>query len=156
MALLILVHNPTYPKFNLNLAVQLRIHTDSQLKARNYRLFKLRLGHQKVNQSLSIILSLGLLLCKLTFWRVTVSPCIIYVIFSSFTTMRLCHPPDGSTSPKYRLLCFITTKKICKEKNTLAFNRDRCCPLVLCLRLIPFHSQVCFLLTLKTPEMEES
>jgi hypothetical protein len=21
-------------------------------------------------------------------------------------TMRLCHPPDGSTSPKYKLLCF--------------------------------------------------
>jgi len=54
--------------------------------------------------------------------------------------MRLCHPPDGSTSPKYKLLCFITTKNFfCKEKNTLAFNRDRCCHLVLCLRLIPFH-----------------
>jgi len=45
----------------------------------------------------------------------------------TFFLMRLCHPPDGSTSPKYRLLCFI------------AFNRDRCCHLVLCLRLIPFH-----------------
>ncbi len=55
------------------------------------------------------------------------------------TLMRLCHPPDGSTSHKYKLLCFITTKKICKEQNTLAFNRDRCCHLVLCLRLIPFH-----------------
>ncbi len=54
--------------------------------------------------------------------------------------MRLCHPPDGSTSPKYKLVCFIKTKKICKEKNALAFNRDRCCHLVLCLRLIPFHS----------------
>ncbi len=53
--------------------------------------------------------------------------------------MRLCHPPDGSTSPKYKLLCFITTKFFCKEKNALAFNRDRCCHLVLCLRLIPFH-----------------
>ncbi len=53
--------------------------------------------------------------------------------------MRLCHPPDGSTSPKYRLLCFITTKIFCKEKNTLAFNRDRCCHLVLCLQLIPFY-----------------
>ncbi len=50
--------------------------------------------------------------------------------------MRLCHPPDGSTSPKYKLLCFITTKKICKEKNALAFNWDRCCHLVLCLQLI--------------------
>ncbi len=54
-------------------------------------------------------------------------------------SMRLCHPPDGSTSPKYKLPCFITTKCFCKEKNALAFNRDRCCHLVLCLQLIPFH-----------------
>jgi hypothetical protein len=53
--------------------------------------------------------------------------------------MRLCQPPDGSTSPKYKLLCFVTIKFFCKEKNALAFNRDRCCHLVLCLRLIPFH-----------------
>ncbi len=54
--------------------------------------------------------------------------------------MRLCHPPDGSTSPKYKLLCFITAKFFfCKEKNAIAFNRDRCCHLVLCLQLIPFH-----------------
>jgi hypothetical protein len=62
-------------------------------------------------------------------------------------SMRLSHPPDGSTSPKYKLLCFITTKKICKEKNALAFNRDRCCHLVLCLRLIPsnyFSSELYF------------
>jgi hypothetical protein len=37
-----------------------------------------------------------------------------------FRQMRLCHPPDVSTSPKYKLLCFVTTKKICKEKNALA------------------------------------
>ncbi len=55
--------------------------------------------------------------------------------------MRLCHPPDGSTSPKYKLLCFITTKKNCKEKNALAFNQEGCCHLVLCLWLIPFHYQ---------------
>ncbi len=59
--------------------------------------------------------------------------------FRFFSPMRLCHPPDGSTSLKYKLPCFITTKKICKEKNALAFNWDRCCHLVLCLRLIPFH-----------------
>ncbi len=53
--------------------------------------------------------------------------------------MRLCHPPDGSPSPKYKLPCIITTKIFCKEKNTLAFNWDRCCHLVLCLWLIPFH-----------------
>ncbi len=56
--------------------------------------------------------------------------------------MRLCHPPDGSTSPKYKLLCFITTKKICKEKNALAFNWNGCCHLVLCLRLIPFQKKL--------------
>jgi len=55
-----------------------------------------------------------------------------------FYRMRLCRPPDGSTSPKYKLLCFIINK-ICKEKNALAFNRDRCCHLVLCLQLTPFH-----------------
>ncbi len=61
-------------------------------------------------------------------------------LFSYVTKpMRLCHPPDGSTSPKYKLLCFITTTKICKVKNALAFNWDRCCHLGLCLRLIPFH-----------------
>jgi hypothetical protein len=54
-------------------------------------------------------------------------------------TIRLCQQPDGDTSPKYKLLCFITTKKFCQEKNALAFNRDRCCHLVLCLQLIPFH-----------------
>ena len=56
--------------------------------------------------------------------------------------MRLCHPPDGSTSPKYKLLCFITTKKILHKKNALAFNRDWCCHLVLCLQLIPFHFDI--------------
>ncbi len=67
-----------------------------------------------------------------------------WILFTSLTEfrafeMRLCHPPDGSTTPKYKLLCFITTKNFCKEKNTLAFNRDKCCHLVLCLRLTPFH-----------------
>ncbi len=54
--------------------------------------------------------------------------------------MRLCHPPDGSTSPKYKLRCFITINFFSEEKNALAFNRDRCCHLVLCSQLIPFHS----------------
>jgi hypothetical protein len=58
---------------------------------------------------------------------------------SSVLSMRLCHPPEHSTSPKYKLLCFITTKKICKEKNALAFNWYRCCHLVLCLQLIHVH-----------------
>ena len=33
-----------------------------------------------------------------------------------YLTMRLCHPPDGSTSPKYKLLCFIITKKFAKRR----------------------------------------
>jgi hypothetical protein len=53
--------------------------------------------------------------------------------------MRLCHPPDGITSPKCKLLFFMTTNFFCKEKNALAFNRDRCCHLVFYLQLIPFH-----------------
>jgi hypothetical protein len=60
-------------------------------------------------------------------------------IFVYFLRMRLCYPPVGITSPKSKLLCFITTKFFCEEKNVLAFNRDRCCHLVLCLQLIPFH-----------------
>jgi len=61
------------------------------------------------------------------------------VLYLLICLMRLCQPPDGSTGPKYKLLCFITTNFFCKEKTALAFNRDRCCHLVLCLRLIPFH-----------------
>ncbi len=44
------------------------------------------------------------------------------ILLSVVIPMRLCHPPDGSTSPKYKLLCFITTNFFCKEKNALAFN----------------------------------
>jgi hypothetical protein len=51
----------------------------------------------------------------------------------------LYHPLDGATKPKYKLLCLLTTKKIGKEKKALAFNWNRCCHLVLCLQLIPFH-----------------
>ncbi len=61
--------------------------------------------------------------------------------------MRLCHPPYGSTSPKYKLLCFKTAKKIWKEKIT-AFKRERCCHIVLCLRLIPFHYLVVIIVLL--------
>ncbi len=68
----------------------------------------------------------------------------------SSLTMRLCQPPDGNTSPKYKLLCFITTIFFGKEKNALAFNRDRCCNLVLCLRLIPFHCHLWSSLTIVT------
>ncbi len=38
--------------------------------------------------------------------------------------MKLCQPPDGNTSTKYKLLCFKTTKNIGKEKNAIAFNQE--------------------------------
>ena len=45
----------------------------------------------------------------------------------------------GVTSTKYKLSRFLTTNFLCKEKNTLTFNRDRCCHLALCIWLILFH-----------------
>ena len=35
--------------------------------------------------------------------------------------MSLCHPPDGSTSPKYKLLCFTTTKKFVQREECTSF-----------------------------------
>jgi hypothetical protein len=35
--------------------------------------------------------------------------------------MRLCHPQDGSTSPKYKLLFFKTTKKILQKEECTSF-----------------------------------
>ncbi len=81
----------------------------------------------------SIILFIVLKLLIFSFWKEE------FTLSEIHPPMRLCHPPDGSTSPKYKLLCFIRTKNIWKEKNALAFNWDRCCHLVLCLWLIPFH-----------------
>ncbi len=54
--------------------------------------------------------------------------------------IELCHQLDGITNPKYKVLCFLTTKFFFKEKKALAFNRDKCFHLVLCLRLSLFHS----------------
>ncbi len=48
------------------------------------------------------------------------------------------HPLDGVTNPENKL-CFIQLAIFCKEKKALAFNRDSCCHLALCLRLILFH-----------------
>jgi len=42
-------------------------------------------------------------------------------IFQNEDKMRLSHPPDGSTSPKYKLLCFITTKKILQREECTSF-----------------------------------
>jgi hypothetical protein len=45
---------------------------------------------------------------------------------------------DGVTNSKYKLLPFLTKKNF-KVKKALAFNRDRCGHLALCLQLILFH-----------------
>jgi hypothetical protein len=37
-------------------------------------------------------------------------PSFIQACLLDYIAMRLCHPPDGSTSHEYKLLCFITTK----------------------------------------------
>jgi len=50
------------------------------------------------------------------------------------------HPLDGVTNPEYKLLHFLQLIKFfCKEKKALAFSRDRCWDLALCLQLILFH-----------------
>jgi hypothetical protein len=50
------------------------------------------------------------------------------------------HSLDGVTNPEYKLLHFIQlTKFLGKEEKALAFNRDRCCHLALCLQLILFY-----------------
>jgi hypothetical protein len=55
-------------------------------------------------------------------------------------TIGLHHPLDGVTNPEYKLLRFIQlTNFFAKKRSALAFNRDRCCHLALCLRLILFH-----------------
>ncbi len=52
-------------------------------------------------------------------------------------SIGLYHPLDGTTNHKYKLMHFLTTKYFfCNDKKTLAFNRDRCCHLALCLQLI--------------------
>jgi hypothetical protein len=48
------------------------------------------------------------------------------------------HPLDGVTNSKYRLLPFLTKIFFGKTKKALAFNRDRCGHLALCLPLILF------------------
>jgi hypothetical protein len=55
-----------------------------------------------------------------------------------FPSIGLYHALGGITNPKYKLSHFLATKQIYKEL-VLAFNRDRCCHLVLCLWLILFQ-----------------
>ncbi len=56
--------------------------------------------------------------------------------------MGLYHPLDGNTNLKYKLLCFLTPNKKISKRKALAFKRDRCCHLALCLRLIIFHFEI--------------
>ncbi len=49
------------------------------------------------------------------------------------------YPLDGVTNLKYKLLYFLTPNKNFSKRNALAFSQDRCCHLVICLRLILFH-----------------
>jgi hypothetical protein len=51
----------------------------------------------------------------------------------------LYHPQDGTTNLKYKWLCLLTPNKKNSKRKALAFNRDRCCHLALCLQLILFH-----------------
>jgi hypothetical protein len=53
--------------------------------------------------------------------------------------IRLHHLHDGSTYPKYKLLCFIYFRFFNEEQNTLAFNWDTLCHLALCLQMIILH-----------------
>ena len=63
--------------------------------------------------------------------------------------MRLCQPPDGSTSPKYKLLHFNNNDFFYQELNELAFDWDTCCHLVICLRLIASHYVTARITTVK-------
>jgi hypothetical protein len=60
----------------------------------------------------------------------------------NFKAIKLHHPLDGITNPKYKLLRFIQITIFCEKKRALAFNRDRCGHLAFCLWLILFHYPV--------------
>jgi hypothetical protein len=79
-------------------------------------------------------------ICFVSKWGTLLGHCYAFghTLRYFLSPIGLHHSPDGITNPRYKLLCFITTI-FCKEKNALAFNRDRCCHLALCLWLIPFH-----------------
>ncbi len=56
-----------------------------------------------------------------------------------FLQKGLYHPPDGVTNLKYKLLYFLTPIKKKSKRKALAFTRDRCCYMAICLWLILFH-----------------
>ncbi len=53
--------------------------------------------------------------------------------------MGLYPPPDGITNLKYKLLYFLTPNKKKSKRKVLAFNRDRCWHLAICLQLVLFR-----------------
>ncbi len=53
--------------------------------------------------------------------------------------LGLYHPLDSVTNLKYKLLYFLTPIKKISKRKALAFDRDRCCHLAICLWLILFH-----------------
>jgi hypothetical protein len=55
--------------------------------------------------------------------------------------MRLHHSQDDNTYPGYMLMCFVYIIFF-EEQNTLAFNQDTWCHLVLCLQMILLHSAI--------------
>ncbi len=68
-----------------------------------------------------------------------VTPPKIRALESTRCLLASFHSLDGVTNPKYKLLHFIQLTIFFKKKRALAFNRNRCCHLALCLRLILFH-----------------
>jgi hypothetical protein len=44
-----------------------------------------------------------------------------HIFLQNLALMRLCHPPDGSISPKYKLLYFITTKSFLQREECPSF-----------------------------------
>jgi hypothetical protein len=64
--------------------------------------------------------------------------------------MGLYDPLDSVTNLRCKLFYFSTIiKKYFSKRKALAFNRDRCCYLVNCLRLILFHFRANWLQSLK-------
>ncbi len=68
----------------------------------------------------------------------------LYFNSKTSRSMGLYHPPDGVTNLKYKLLYFLTPIKKNSKRKALAFNRDRCCHLAICLRLIPVPLKLLF------------
>jgi len=64
---------------------------------------------------------------------------IVGSVHKEIRIIGLYQPIDGITNLRYKLLCFLTPNKKISKRKALAFNRDRCCHLVPCFRLIHFH-----------------